>query len=80
MNIDRLVDRLRDTVLPSNVVDIIYYIGKNTLLRTVFNVVIGSDWQVGIGTRQSDAMSFFLFNFYLNEIIKEICSLPQGCK
>ena len=80
VNIDKLVGRLRNTGMPGNVVDIISYMGKNTFVRTLFNGIRGSDWQVGNGTRQGGVMSGLLFNFYLNELMKEICALPQGCK
>ena len=76
MNIDGLIGRLRDTDMPGNVFDVISYMWKNTCVRTVSNGKIGSNCQVGNGAQQGDVMSGLLFNFYLNELIKEKCAIP----
>ena len=49
------------------------------MVNVLFNGCLGTDWPVGNGARQGGILSGLLFNFYINRMIREISTLPQGC-
>ena len=80
INVEVLSNKLRSAGCPNSIVDVINFMGTNTTVSTVFNGFVGSDWQVGNGARQGGILSGLMFNFYINDAIKAISALPQGCK
>ena len=51
----------------------------NANVRIKFNGVTGDEWRVGNGVRQGGILSPYMFNFYINDIIEEICNMDVGC-
>ena len=79
MNYATLLNKLRNTSLPKQLLDIFEYMYSNTYVSVSFNKVTGDSWKVGNGTRQGSAISPFIFNYYINDMIREIGEMDVGC-
>jgi len=55
------------------------FIGKNIFVGTTSDRNLSDAWNVKNGVHQGVTSSGILFNFYLDEVIREITELPVGC-
>jgi len=80
VNFDIMLDKLCSSSLPSSIVRVIDYMLRNTHVNVCYGDYVGNDWKVKSGVRQGGILSPLLFNFYINECIKEVSSLSEGCR
>jgi len=80
VNFDVMLDKLCKTDLPDSVVRVIDYMMRNTYVNVCYGNYIGEKWKVLSGVRQGGILSPLLFNFYVDECIKEVSSLNVGCR
>ena len=74
-----LVEKLKSTELPSQVVLTIEYMLKNSDIHVSFNRIVGNAWKSEIGTRQGGILSPLLFNFYMKKCIDVISKQNDEC-
>ena len=79
VNVNNLILKLKSRNIPKSVIKIIEFMYLNANVRIKFNGVTSDEWRVGNGVRQGGILSPYLFNFYINDIIEEICALDVGC-
>ena len=74
-----LIEKLKSTRLPSQIVLTIEFMLKNSDIHVSFNKKIGNAWQSEIGTRQGGILSPLLFNFYMKDCIDIVSKQNDGC-
>ena len=79
INVSLLCDKLRATSLPTQIINLLEFMGQNTLVSTSYGGHLSDQWKVGNGVRQGGITSGILFNFYLNDVLTGIADLPVGC-
>ena len=79
LNVNSLILKLKTKNIPKSVIKIIQFMYLNANVRIKFNNITSDEWRVGNGVRQGGILSPYLFNFYINDIIEEICNLDVGC-
>ena len=79
INYDILMLKLRKTSLPKQIVNILDYMCNNTYVNVLFNGITCDPWKVGNGARQGGILSPLIFNFYLNDAIRNISYMNAGC-
>jgi len=80
LDISILVDKLKRSDLPLSVVAIIDYMLNNAFVNVCFGNYVSNEWRVTNGVRQGGILSPLLFNFYINECIERVSSMPVGCR
>ena len=79
LNVKSLILKLKNKTLPKSIIRIIEFMYLNANVRIKFNGIASDEWRVGNGVRQGGILSPYLFNFYINDIIEQICNLDVGC-
>ena len=79
VNCSKLVDKLKKTTLPSELVNIIDFMYSNSSANVKVCDTVGASWKIGNGTRQGGILSPLLFCFYFNSLIEKISKMPLGC-
>ena len=79
INISLLCDKMRETDLPGQVIELIDFISKNSFGCTSYVRQLSDDWKVKNRVRQGGISSGKLFKFCLKEVISAISKLPAGC-
>ena len=79
INIDKLIQKLIKTSVPTNIVNILEFMMKNTFVSTVFNGTRSDTWRILCGTRQGGILSPLIFNFYIDDVLRELNSIDIGC-
>jgi hypothetical protein len=74
-----LLDRLSETNVAPSIVNILRVMYGNQHVHVNFNNVKSDEWLLGNGVRQGAILSPLLFNFYINDVLKEISSCGFGC-
>ena len=74
-----LVNKLKKTTLPSELVNIVDFMYSNSSANVKVNNAVGATWKIGNGTRQGGILSPLLFCFYFDSLIDKICNMPVGC-
>jgi len=80
IDLSMLVDKLKQSDLPSSVVAIIDYMLNNAFVNVCYGNFIAHEWRVTNGVRQGGILSPLLFNYYINECIETVSSMPVGCR
>lgn len=79
VNCSTLVEKLKETKLPPELINIIDFMYSNSCANVKINNNVGSTWKIGNGTRQGGILSPLLFCFYFNSLIDKISKMPVGC-
>ena len=80
INLNILNSKLLKTELPTQLVNLLNFINKNTYVNVQCNNVVGEEWQTNNGTRQGGILSPMLYAFYVNELLQTVSQLSVGCK
>ena len=75
-----LIKKLIDSELAIDIVLLIASYIRNQTARIVWDGQRGDFEHINAGVRQGGIMSPFLFNFYMDELLKTVSSLDCGCK
>ena len=65
--------------IPNCYVNIIVFLYSNQYISVKFNNIFSSKWKILNGVRQGGILSPFLFNIYIDDLIKHVSSSPVGC-
>jgi hypothetical protein len=79
LNHYKLLNRLSNSTVSPNIVNILRVMYGNQFVHVNFNNVNSDPFQLKNGVRQGAILSPLLFNFYINDVIKEITSCGFGC-
>jgi hypothetical protein len=74
-----LLQILNDRKLPHHIVNIFSSIFSNSTAQVYFNGSFSNIWNITRGVRQGGIMSAFLFNVYIDDILRSISDLKVGC-
>jgi hypothetical protein len=79
INYNILLGKLCETKIPVPIIKILHYMNEHQYVNVKFNDFIGERFKVRNGIRQGGVNSALLFNFYINDILKTISELSEGC-
>ena len=74
-----LGSKLAKTSVPFSVTKNIDYMLRNSYVKTMYNGACSGEWKLQRGLRQGGVLSAFLFSFYIDDMLKSVCSLKVGC-
>ena len=80
VNFNILFRKLYENNIPLIYIRLISNLYNNQNVRVKFNNVLSDSWRLSNGVRQGGILSPFLFNIYINDLIKSISSSQFGCK
>ena len=79
INYNVFLGKLCETTIPVPIIKILHYMNEHQYVNVKFNDIIGERFKVRNGIRQGGVNSALLFNFYINDILKTISELSEGC-
>ncbi|CAK1594992.1 unnamed protein product [Parnassius mnemosyne] len=79
VNYDILWKKLRDVVLPSELIEIFKYWYGHQLNQVRWTEVLSDEYRLECGVRQGGRTSPALFNLYINQLIVELSNTGVGC-
>ena len=79
VNYNILVEKLRHTILPLSIVNILNFMFRNIFVSVKYQGSSSDEWLQGNGVRQGGVLSALLFNFYISSTISSISQLNAGC-
>ena len=75
-----LLRKLLDAKVPFFVVNLLRSMFLKSKITVNFNGKSSFEWLALRGLRQGGILSAFLFTFYIDEILREVSSMPYHCK
>ena len=80
MNHFKLFNKLIDRCVPKKYVNLIknWYGNQNVFVK--FNNKFSEQWKIKNGVRQGGVLSPYLFNVYIDDLIKNVSKISSGCR
>ena len=76
----KLGNILLNRCIPSDIVSLIMFYLRNQLARVKWGKSVGKLYLVDTGVRQGGILSPILFKLYIDEILKDLNDMNEGCK
>jgi hypothetical protein len=80
VNHNILINKLCESRVSPVIVNVLHNMYSNQYVNVIFNEIKSDFWLLCNGVRQGGIISPVLFNFYIDEILKQVSTMDVGCK